>query len=157
MVQNNVVTLKDLTCSIMRELSHLCRASFQRSPSLLYRWQFSQSNCFSSWWRVWAGITMMTGLTDWEGLTHPLTEADHRPHGAAQGAAAAQTPEQQPADVDWQSLPECDVDPCDGRLVRGEHWLVDIFTLYIPWTLPGPLGSVKTAEILCRICLKDQI
>ena len=66
--------------------------------------------------------------TDWEheGLTHPLTEANHRPHGAAQGAAAAQTPEQQPADVDWQSLPECDVDPCDGRLARGEHWLVDI-------------------------------
>merc|ERR1712024_92785 len=44
----------------------------------------------------------------------PLAETDHRPHGAAQGAAAAETPEQQPADVDWQSLPECDVDPCDG-------------------------------------------
>jgi len=37
------------TCSIIKELSQRCLASFHLSPSLLYRWQFSQSSCFSSW------------------------------------------------------------------------------------------------------------
>merc|ERR1711862_779373 len=44
MCSNNI-----LTCSSMRLLSHRCLASFHLSPSLLYRWQFSQSSCFSSW------------------------------------------------------------------------------------------------------------
>ena len=67
-VRNNVLTLWSIiTCSIMSELSHLCRASFHRSPSLLYRWQFSQSNCFSSWCRVWGGL-IKAWLTDYAGL-----------------------------------------------------------------------------------------
>ena len=48
--------------------------------------------------------------------SHPLTETDHRPHGAAQGAAAAETAEQQPAHIDWQSFPQGHVDPRYGGL-----------------------------------------
>jgi len=49
-------------------------------------------------------------------VSSPLAEADHRPHGAAQGAAAAETPKQQPPHIDGQSFPESHVDPGDGRL-----------------------------------------
>ena len=157
MVQNNVVTLKDLTCSIMRELSHLCRASFQRSPSLLYRWQFSQSNCFSSWWRVWAGITMITDwLTERVWLTlllrqttghmeQPRVQQQHRHPNNSQRTLTGRA---------FLSVTLTRVTVAWSE--ENIDWWTSL-TLYIPWTLPGPLGSVKTAEILCRICLKDQI
>jgi len=51
-------------------------------------------------------------------VSSPLTETDHWPHGAAQGAAAAETAEQQPAHVDGQSFPEGHVHPGDGCLGR---------------------------------------
>lgn len=44
-------------------------------------------------------------------VASPLTEADHGPHGAPEGAAAAQTSKQQPPDIHWQGFPQCHIDP----------------------------------------------
>ena len=99
----------------MRLLSHRCLASFHLSPSLLYRWQFSQSSCFSSWCLVWNDGCDSDVDVWWPGA-HPLTEADHWPHGAAQAAAATEEPEQQPAHVDRQRLPQSHVNTGYCRL-----------------------------------------
>ena len=48
--------------------------------------------------------------------TNPLAEADHWPHGAPESAAAAETPEQEPPDIDWQSFPQSYVHPSHCRL-----------------------------------------
>ena len=49
--------------------------------------------------------SVLVSLIVWRSLglasTDPLAEADHGPHGAAQSAAAAETSEQEPADIDW--------------------------------------------------------
>ena len=42
-----------LTYSIMSVESQRCLANFQCKPNLWYKWEFSQSSNFSSWWRVW--------------------------------------------------------------------------------------------------------
>ena len=39
--------------------SQRCLANFQCKPSLWYKWEFSQSSNFSSWWRVWKNICII--------------------------------------------------------------------------------------------------
>jgi len=50
----------------------------------------------------------------------PLAEADDRPHGATERAAAAETPAEQPPDVDWKCFPERDIHSgnCSFELLR---------------------------------------
>ena len=67
--------------------------------------------------------------------THPLAEADHGPHGAAQSAAAAETTKQQPANIDWQSFPQSDVNT--------RHC-----GLHIIWVSPLTLLSHQYLELL---------
>ena len=101
-------------------------------PNLLYRWQFSQSSCFSNWFRVWKiwdwwWETKLHSLLEptakkvyfsnqfssnlhkhMDGPvaipTHPFTEADHWPHWASQSAAATQATKQQPPHIDGESF-----------------------------------------------------
>ena len=47
---------------------------------------------------------------------HPLGQADDRPHGAAERAAAAEAPAEEPPHVDRQALAQRDVDARDARL-----------------------------------------
>lgn len=53
-------------------------------------------------------------------MARPLAEADDWPHGAAEGAAAAETPTEQPPDIDWQCFPQRDIHPgnCSFELLR---------------------------------------
>ncbi len=50
-------------------------------------------------------------------VSGPLGQADDRPHGAAQGATAAQAAAEQPPHVDWEGLAQGDVYPGEGGLV----------------------------------------
>lgn len=55
-------------------------------------------------------------------VSRPLAEADDGPHGAAEGAAAAQAAEQQPAHVDGESLAQRHVHPGHrGLELLGSH------------------------------------
>ncbi len=49
-------------------------------------------------------------------LTHPLGETYDRPHGASEGAAAAEASAEEPPDVDGQCLPQRHVDPAQRGL-----------------------------------------
>ena len=119
-----------LTYSIMSVESHRLLASLQRSPSFVYRCEFSQSNNFSIWWRVCNKFRIQWFITPlfWAILfvcsspssrlsTYPLREANDGPHWAAKGAAAAEAAAEQPPNVHRQSLAQRRVHSPDRSFV----------------------------------------
>ena len=81
-----------LTYSIMSVESQRCLANFQCKPNLWYKWEFSQSSNFSSWWRFWKAkminlgkkerkIFLVLTLLDRQmtgHIEHPKVQQQHR-------------------------------------------------------------------------------
>ena len=124
-----------LTYSIMSVESQRCLANFQCKPNLWYKWEFSQSSNFSSWWRVWKAKMINFGkkrkktflcLLSWIGK--------------------------------WQatlSIPRCN-NSIGNRKIANARWSADFFAMsdwpvwLLPWTLQVLHVHAIRREIRCQ-------
>ena len=130
-----IVIFVQLTYSIMSVESQRCLANFQCKPNLWYKWEFSQSSNFSSWWRVWKAKMIIFLIFANKKIFDSLSWIGK-----------------------WQatlSIPRCN-NSIGNRKIANARWSADFFAMsdwpvwLLPWTLQVLHVHAIRREIRCQ-------